>query len=97
MEAMRSTWTDSHLDDLNGRVTHIGDDVRELRTEMRGEFADVRAEMREEFAAVGTEMREGFADVRGEFADLKRILIQLGGGLIGTLLVCMSGLIATQL
>jgi hypothetical protein len=86
MEAMRATWTDSRLDDLNGRVTQVGDDVRDLRAEMREEFAEVR-----------TEMREGFAEVRGEIADLKRILIQMGGGLIGTLLVCMSGLIATQL
>ena len=31
---MRSTWTDSRLDDLNGRVTEIRDDVRELRGEM---------------------------------------------------------------
>jgi hypothetical protein len=34
MELMRSTWTDSRLDDLNGRVTEIRDDVRELRGEM---------------------------------------------------------------
>jgi hypothetical protein len=34
MEAMRSTWTDSRLDDLNGRVTEIRDDVRDLRGEI---------------------------------------------------------------
>jgi hypothetical protein len=28
MEAMRSTWTDSRLDDLNSRVSGIADDVR---------------------------------------------------------------------
>ena len=83
---MRATWTDSRLDDLNGRVAQVGVDVRDVRTEMREEFAEVQ-----------TEMRDGFAEVRGEIADLKRILIQLGGGLIGTPLVCMSGLIATQL
>jgi len=94
---MRATWTDSRLDDLNGRVAQVGVDVRDVRTEMREEFAEVRTEMREEFAEVQTEMRDGFAEVRGEIADLKRILIQLGGGLIGTPLVCMSGLIATQL
>lgn len=31
---MRSTWTDSRLDDLNRRVTEIRDDVRDLRGEM---------------------------------------------------------------
>ncbi len=61
---MRSTWTDSRLDDLNGRVG---------------------------------EMREEIRDVRRDIGDLKRIMIQLGGGLIGTLLIGMLGLIGTQL
>lgn len=61
---MRSTWTDSRLDDLNGRVG---------------------------------EMREELRDVRRDIGDLKRIMIQLGGGLIGTLLIGMLGLIGTQL
>lgn len=64
MRALRSTWTDSRLDDLNGRVGEIREDVR---------------------------------DVRNEIGDLKRIMIQIGGGLIGTLVVGMLGLIGTQL
>jgi hypothetical protein len=64
MEAMRSTWTDSRLDDLNGRVGEIREDVR---------------------------------DVRMEIGDLKRTMIQIGGGVIGTLLVGIVGLIGTQL
>lgn len=61
---MRSTWTDSRLDDLNGRVGEIREDVR---------------------------------DVRNEIGGLKRTTIQIGGGLIGTLVVGMLGLIGTQL
>jgi hypothetical protein len=34
MEAMRSTWTDSRLDDLNGRVGEVKLEVRELRGEI---------------------------------------------------------------
>jgi hypothetical protein len=64
MKALRSTWTDSRLDDLNGRVGEIREDVR---------------------------------DVRNEIGDLKRTMIQIGGGLIGTLVVGMLGLIGTQL
>jgi hypothetical protein len=64
MEAMRSTWTDSRLDDLNGRVGEIREDVR---------------------------------DLRGEIGDLKRTIIQVGGGLTGVLIVGMLGLIGTQL
>jgi hypothetical protein len=38
MKPMRSTWTDSRLDDLNGRVEDIGCRMdREFR-ELRGEF-----------------------------------------------------------
>jgi hypothetical protein len=64
MEAMRPTWTDSRLDDLNGRVTEIRDDVRELR---------------------------------GEVAALKRLLIQSGWGLAGTVCAGMLGLVGTVL
>jgi len=67
---MRSTWTDSRLDDLNGRVDGIADEVRELRRDVR--------------------------DLRGEFGALQRTMIQIGGGLIGTLVVGMLGLIGTQ-
>lgn len=61
---MRSTWTDSRLDDLNGRAGEIREDVR---------------------------------DLRGEIGALKRVIIQVGGGLAGVLIVGMLGLIGTQL
>lgn len=60
---MRSTWTDSRLDDLNGRVGEIRGEVHELR---------------------------------GEIGALHRTIIQVGG-VIGTLVVGLLGLIATQL
>jgi hypothetical protein len=63
MEAMRSTWTDSRLDDLNGRAGEIREDVR---------------------------------DLRGEIGALKRVIIQVGGGLAGVLIVGMLGLIGTK-
>jgi hypothetical protein len=43
------------------------------------------------------EIREDVRDVRNEIGDLKRTMIQIGGGLIGTLVVGMLGLIGTQL
>lgn len=79
---MRSTWTDSRLDDLNGRVTAIHNDVGSLRAEVATEFRAVRKEI---------------GSVRGEIGALKRTIIQVGGGLIGTIFVGMLGLIATQL
>lgn len=61
---VRSTWTDSRLDDLNGRVGEIRGEVHELR---------------------------------GEIGALHRTIIQVGGGVIGTLVVGLLGLIATQI
>jgi len=75
---MRSTWTDSRLDDLNGRVGELSGEMRQLGDEMR----EVRADVRE---------------LRSEFAAFQRTMMQVGGGLIGTLLVGMTGLIATQI
>jgi hypothetical protein len=82
MEAVRSTWTDSRLDDLNLRVDGIRDDVRDLR----GELKDVRSEM-----------HAGFREVRGEISDLKRTIIQIGWSLVGTLLIGLLALIGTQI
>jgi hypothetical protein len=43
------------------------------------------------------ELRRDVRDLRGEFGSLQRTMIQIGGGLIGTLVVGMLGLIGTQL
>lgn len=75
MELMRSTWTDSRLDDLNHRVDEIRLEVRELRREM------------------GSEM----SGVRGEIGALKRTIIQVGGGLCGTLVIGILTLLGTHL
>jgi hypothetical protein len=78
MEAMRSTWTHSRLDNLNGRVGGVSNEVNELRKDVRELRTDVR-------------------ELRGEFGALQRTMLQVGGGLIGTLVVGMLGLIATQI
>jgi len=67
---MRSTWTDSRLDDLNGRVEKISSDLSEVRSDLR--------------------------EMRGEIGALQRTIIQVGGGLIGTLIVALLGVVATQ-
>jgi SMC interacting uncharacterized protein involved in chromosome segregation len=60
MEAMRESWTDDRLDDLNGKVDS-------LRIEAKAEFAAVRGEMKDEFASVRAEMREGFERIEKRF------------------------------
>lgn len=78
MESMRSTWTDSRLDDLSGRVGDLNKRVGTLAEEMR-------------------ELRTDVKELRGEIGALQRTMIQVGGGLVGTLLIGMLGLIGTQL
>ena len=60
MEAMRESWTDDRLDDLNGKVDA-------LRIEMKTEFAAVRAEMREGFAKIDKRFEQ--VDKRFERVD----------------------------
>ena len=86
---MRSTWTDSRLDELNGnvvalnhRVGHLDQRVDELGRSVEKGFARVDGELR---------------DLRAEFGALNRTLIQVGGGVVGTLLVGFLGLIATRI
>ncbi|HXR60068.1 MAG TPA: hypothetical protein VN732_01965 [Solirubrobacterales bacterium] len=43
------------------------------------------------------EIRDDVREMRGEIGALQRTIIQVGGGLIGTLIVATLGLIATQL
>ncbi len=45
MEAMRESWTDDRLDDLNGKVDA-------LRVEMKSDFVAVRGDMSERFDKV---------------------------------------------
>lgn len=73
MEAMRESWTDDRMDDLNGKVDalhlEMRTDFQSVRADMKEEFAAVRGEMREEFTAVRNEMKEEFAAVRTEMKE----------------------------
>jgi hypothetical protein len=53
--------------------------------------------VREDVRELRGEMNAECRAVRGEIGDLKRIIIQIGWGLVGTLAVGMLGLIGTQL
>jgi len=68
MEAMRQSWSDDRLDDLNHRVD---DGFKELRREMGARFDRVDA----------------------RFDALQRTIIQVGGGLIGTLIAAATAAI----
>lgn len=91
MEAMREKWTDERLDDLNGHMSEgfnrLSEDLREVRSEIggvRGEVSDLRGEVNE---------------LRGEmntrFEATHRLIIQVGGGLFGTMVVGFLSLVVS--
>ena len=95
----REAWTDQRLDDLNHRVDSgfngMSREFQAIRLEMRTEFAAVRSEMATEFSAVRSEMASMRTDMNSQFAAQNRMVIQLFGGLFGTMVVGFLGVIAT--
>jgi hypothetical protein len=85
-EGARATWTDERLDDLSHRMDEG--------------FSRVDAELRSVRAEIGvlrTDLIERI-DHQGERIDaLQRTLLQLGGGMIASILVGAAGIAATQL
>jgi hypothetical protein len=86
MEAMRESWTDDRLDDLNGKVDS-------LWIETKTEFAAVRGEMKDEFASVRAEIRERFEAMMDRLYSMQRLMIQF----CGVAMAALIGLIATQI
>jgi hypothetical protein len=79
---MRSTWTDSRLDDLAKHTDQRFDGV-----DRRFDAVDRR------FDRLERRMEAGFDRLDARFDSLHRSLMQVGGGVM----VALIGLIATQL
>ena len=93
MEAMRESWTDDRMDDLNGKVDA-------LHVEMRTEFKAVHGEMKEEFGSVRGEMRAGFDKLEKRFQSMDQRLLdtyRMVFGFCGLMLAALIGLLATQI
>jgi hypothetical protein len=90
MDVMRESWTDARMDDLNGKVDDLG-------RRMDNGFNRVDADLR----ALREETSQRFERVDGRIDDLHeaihRTMLQLGAGVIVTLVVGFAGIIATQL
>jgi len=112
MEAMRQSWSDDRLDDLNGRVDALSDRVeagfarvdekferQEERMERRFERLDGKIDSKIDAATLELrqELKEGFHQVNSRFDAMQQTMIRVGGGLIGVLVASGAGLIATQL
>ncbi|HEX2096670.1 MAG TPA: hypothetical protein VHF50_04815 [Solirubrobacterales bacterium] len=85
MEAMRMSWTDDRLDDLNGKVDY-------LRTETRDEFKGVR----DEFKAVRTEMQAMRSEMHTRFDSMQTLMVLVICAVIGGFVTMSATLIATN-
>jgi hypothetical protein len=101
----REVWSDERLDDLNERVASIERRMEAGFAEMRTEFIGLREKMDAEFAEGRATMDAGFKeaqtesvsirqDMANQFAAQNRMLIQLAGGMFGTMIVGFLGTIA---
>jgi uncharacterized protein YPO0396 len=97
MQAMRESWTDDRLDDLNAKVDRgferVDAELHALRTETRTEFTAVRAEMKAGFDRVDERFERLDERLDDRFDAMYRLMLHLGGGMLAALI----GLIATQL
>jgi hypothetical protein len=85
MEAVRESWTDERLDDLNAKVDRgfdrIDADLRALRVETRTEFTALRGEMKAGFDRVD----ERFEKIDARFEALHRLLFRSAVVLVAAL------------
>jgi hypothetical protein len=90
MEAMRQSWSDDRLDDLNKRV-----DDGFARVD--AQFARLDAKIDATAAELRQEMKMGFDQINARFDAMQQTMMRIGAGLIGVLVASSAGLIATQL
>jgi len=62
---MRSTWTDSRLDDLNSRVSELSGRVTELDSRLTGRIDSLQHAMVQGFIALVVVMATGFMGLAG--------------------------------
>lgn len=86
METMRESWTDARLDDFRAETARRFDSL-ERRMENGFDRVDAR------FDRVDAR----FDRVEARFDALQRTLLQIGGGVIATLIAGFFGVIVTRL
>jgi hypothetical protein len=94
MEAMRESWTDERLDDFREETARRSDALERRMDEgfnrIHDEIRALRTETRNEIGSLRTEMKS-------EIGGLHRLILQVGGGMVATLVVGFLGVVSTQL
>lgn len=93
MDAMRESWTDARLDDLNGKVDELGRRMDNGFNRVEADLRALREETKTEFTAARGEANARFERIDDRFDALQRLMLQLSGIFVAALI----GLIATQL
>jgi F0F1-type ATP synthase membrane subunit b/b' len=73
MEAMRQTWTDDRMDDLNQQVTELRSELRadtkELRSDLKAQGDELRKDLKAQGDELRTEIKELGSELRSEIAE----------------------------
>ena len=92
----RSAWTDARIDEkmtgIDSTFEMLRDEMQGLRADNREQSTSLQQELRDLRGDVG-DLRGEMRDLRGDFFSLQGRLVQIGFGLVGTLLAAMIALI----
>ncbi|HEX8688957.1 MAG TPA: hypothetical protein VF729_01810 [Solirubrobacterales bacterium] len=89
MAPVREAWTDERLDDLNGRVADMGRRMDEGFNRVHEDLRSLRTE-------VDTKIDSLRGEMKTEIGALHKLILQVGGGMIATLVVGILSVVATQ-
>ena len=92
MEAMRQSWTDERLDDFREHVDQRFDQVDQRFDQVDQRFDQVD----QRFDRIETELRTQRAEISDGFRALQRATIQIGAGMLGTLIVVVLTMLGTH-
>jgi uncharacterized protein YdhG (YjbR/CyaY superfamily) len=108
MHVMEESSTDQRFREMDGRfdrleaalaasTAELRKEIKDSNAELRKEIQASNAELRKEFKASNAELRkefkESYAELSGRMDKLQNTLLQVGGGLIGTMILFIG---ATQ-
>jgi hypothetical protein len=97
MEAMRQSWSDDRLDDLNSRVDELSRRTDAGFARVDVQFVRLDAKIDATAAELRQEMKMGFDQINARFDAMQQTMMRIGAGLIGVLIASSAGLIAIQL